>query len=129
VQAPAKPTATERFLGGLQDAVAAAVLRQALGSGYQLRAALVPARAAPAVVILAAYARQFLGVELVDSYERLLDVQREAFLEGCQHADKYFVSCICILAQRGEAPSEQSYIDLHIPEVFSELVTTEGEEE
>lgn len=118
---------TERFLYGIGDPLLKEVVVASLRSGYQLESQRVPYPAVPAVLILACFAREYADVELVDDYEDLIKAMREAISEPgqCAHTDLYLASCICILHDRQQAPSYESFVDVRVDKMFSELVNVE----
>lgn len=113
----------QRFVGGIGDAVLVSCLLMALRSGYQLRTILVPEQALPAVVILASYAVNYQGVELVDDFDTLLDLYYQAVEDNtCAHPDKYLATCIYLLHKREQFPSIESFHDVRVHELFEEMV-------
>lgn len=123
---PVKQTerwSVERFMGGIGDAVLKSCLRMALRSGYQLRTILVPEQALPAVVILACYAVNYQGVELVDEYDTLLELYYQSVQDNtCAHPDKYLATCIYLLHKRDQFPSLDSFKDVRVDDLFEQLV-------
>lgn len=117
-----------RFLANL-DAVEEDVLRSTLALGYQLSADAVEGNLAPCVVILAAYARRVLDMELVDDFDELIARQRQAFQKYCHHPDLFFASCVVILHAVGDQPSVEAFRDIGASELFNELVEVEDESE
>lgn len=115
---------TERFLGGIGDAVAKDLIRLSLSSGYQLSTRALHSQTLPAVLILAAYSRYHVDVELVDDYDKLLEMYQEVIPE-CAHPDKYLASCICILHPREQFPSLAAFEDINVPQLFTELTHIE----
>lgn len=94
-------------------------LRDAFKEGDQLVARRAPIDGLPAVVILAAYLHDH-GAELVDDYAALLE-RYWGNRSQCSHNDKFFASCICILAERYQSPSEEAYASINIPGIYEEL--------
>lgn len=113
----------ERFVHGIGDPIVKESVLLALASGYQLTADAIPDQALPVVVMLAAWAKHYEDVDLVDDYEMLLEAQREAFRScgNCAHPDLYLASCICILDAQGQYPSRAGFEDVGIPAIFEEL--------
>lgn len=123
---PARFT-VERFFGGVGDAIMVDQAVRVLRSGYQFSTAALDYQLIPAFVILATWALHYEGVELVDDYPALLKAQREAFAEGCvcAHPDLYMASCICLLAERADVPSRETFGTIGVPQLFQQLVTVE----
>lgn len=94
-------------------------LRKAFKAGDQLVARRVPIDGLPAVVILAAYLKDY-GGDLTDDHDALLDRYWEN-RDGCSHNDKFFASCIYILAQRCQSPSDEAYASINVPGIYEEL--------
>jgi hypothetical protein len=109
-----------RFLADCTDATER-FLRAAWASGDQLVARRVPVDGLPAVVIMAAYAKDY-GSELVDDFDALLERYKENVL-NCSHNDKFFASCICILSERYQSPSDEAYESINVPGIYEELFT------
>jgi hypothetical protein len=109
----------ERFLSDCSPATAK-LLRAAWANGDQLAARRVPADGLPCVLILASYARVY-GVELVDDFDALLERYKELESEF-YHPDKFFGSCICLLAAHGQWPDEVSFESIGIPHIYEELL-------
>lgn len=105
------------------DDVGACALREALRSGYQLRASRVVPSIRPAVIILACYARTFEDTEIVDDYEALIEAAKVNI--GGHHVDKFLASSIRILADRMVAPSKAAFDDQNIPAIFRALTTAD----
>jgi len=102
-------------------------------AGEQLVADAVPREALPAVLILAAWGRR-VDVEIVDDYDALLERTSTALKDGnLHHPDLFFVSCICILAERGQEPTIGGFETINVPDIFegyfSEHTPSEEEEE
>ena len=119
----------ERFVHGIGDVLLKDALLRALASGYQLTADAIPDQALPPVLMLAAYAKYYEDVDLVDDYELLVEAQREAFRSSgnCAHPDLFFASCICILDAQGMFPSKAAFQDIGVPAIFEELTAVEEE--
>lgn len=115
---PARYTVA-RFLSNCSPE-SAAYLHENWAEGNQLSSDEVPTDALPCVVMFAAYARQY-GVELVDDYSRLLDRYWEEISEFF-HPDKFFSSCIVILDETGNAPTEEAFESINIPKLYEELL-------
>lgn len=94
-------------------------LRDAFKEGDQLVARRVPIDGLPAVVILSAYLKDY-DAALVDDHDALLDRYWEN-KEQCSHNDKFFASCIYILAQRYQSPSDEAYASINVPGIYEEL--------
>lgn len=118
VVGPGRYTAT-RFLSDCSDETYW-FLVNSWKEGDQLDSHGVPVDGLPAVVILAAYARQY-GVDLVDDYVALLDRYWET-LKETNHPDKFFASCIVILDETGQAPDEASFETIRVPDIYEELL-------
>lgn len=88
--------------------------------GNQLEAKRVPVDGLPPVVMLTAYAWEY-EVELVDDYGALLERYDEHITEFA-HPDKFFSSCISLLAERGECPDDEGFEMLNIPAIYEELL-------
>lgn len=114
---PARFT-VERFLGNCSESSKQFLLEN-WAEGNILGIDEIPVDALPCVVIMACYARQY-GVDIVDNYTELLDKYWWE-LPDCFHADKFFASCICILDERGEAPSDESFESINIPNLYEEF--------
>ena len=78
----------------------------------------------PAVLILAAYSRNYQDVELVDDYERLVTDTAAVFGEVA-HPDKFMASCITILHPRDQYPSLEAFEMIGLPGIYEELVRVE----
>lgn len=107
-----------RFLADC-DPATEAMLRKTWAAGDQLVVRMVPVDALPAVVILAAYAKEY-GVALVDDHDALL-LRYWEHLKECSHNDKFLASCICILAGNGQAPSDEAFASVNVPGIYEEL--------
>lgn len=123
-QFPPRPTGkarftVERFLSDCCEKTRKYLVGQ-WKQGNQLVARKVPFDGLPPVVILAAYAKLY-GVELVDDYDALLDRYREN-IEECCHPDKFFSSCILLLADRGQIPSDEAFESINVPNLYEELL-------
>lgn len=120
----------ERFLGGIGDAVARDQLVVALQSGYQIKVSTLDYQLVPAVLILACYALHHLDAELVDDYEKLVEVYREAVSEFgmMAHPDLFMASCISLLHKRQEYPSLDTFYTINVPELFEQMVFAYEEE-
>ena len=116
---PARYTAT-RFLSDCSDETYWFLVNN-WKEGDQLDSYGIPVDGLPAVVILAAYARQY-GVDLVDDYVALLDRYWET-LKETYHPDKFFASCIVILDETGQSPDEVSFETIRIPSIYEELLS------
>lgn len=118
----------ERFLGGIGDVVLKDSLVAALYSGHQLSVKTLDFQQVPAVLILACYARTYLGAELVDDYEALIEAHKEATRPPgglTAHPDLYLPSCICILHGRDQSPCWEAFQDVNVPELFDLMVRAE----
>lgn len=126
VQAPSSTEkyTVERFFGGVGDKVATSITLDALDSGYQLVTNAIPTQVLPAMLILAAYSRHFVDVELVDDYEKLIELHNE-YIKEFAHPDKYLASCICILHEREQFPSYEAFEAVQVPRLFSEMTNIE----
>ena len=118
VTGPERYTAT-RFLSDCCDETYWYLVGQ-WSEGNQLTTNRVPVDGVPAVLILAAYAREY-GVELVDDYEALIQRFQDHVSE-CNHPDKYLASCICILYERDQVPDDESFEQVGIPTIYEELL-------
>ena len=94
-------------------------LREQWGEGNQLRSEQIPADALPPVLILACYAREY-GVALVDDYDLLLS-RYDANVATVFHPDKFFASCISLLAGRGQVPSDEAFESIKVPTIYEEF--------
>jgi hypothetical protein len=111
----------ERLFWGI-DADTVKQLKALWKEGEQLEAADLPTECLCCVIMLAAWAHRF-EVELVDDYDALLQRARDAMQAyELHHPDMFFVSCTCILAQRGEAPTLGSFEQIGIPEHYENLI-------
>lgn len=99
------------------DADTVKALRQVWKDGEQLATEALPDCAVCCVLLLAAYAKRF-DVELVDDYDALI----ERACDGKHHPDLFFISCIRILHQRGEAPTLGAFVQIGIPDLYEDLV-------
>lgn len=117
----------ERFLHGIGDVVLKNTTLLALRCGYQLEVARVPYSVAPVIVILAAYGRHHAGVELVDDYDKLMELQREAtsVYGECAHTDLFLASCIAMLHRRDEFPCYEAFEAVGVPKLFDELIVAD----
>ena len=130
VAAPAEPPpgkrwGLERWQALCSDPVGLRMLLLPLRAGYQLEAARVPVAVLGHVALLACYARNYEGVELVDDYDALLDRIDEGHLP--EHVDRWLLSCLLILHRRNHFPLRDVFEDLGYDDVYTQLVTIEGE--
>jgi hypothetical protein len=109
----------DRFLGDCSDETYKFLKAQWM-EGNQLFASRIPVDGLPPVVMLAAYARLY-SVELVDDYDLLIE-RYQCHIKECYHPDKFFSSCISILADRGQYPELESFEILNIPNIYEELL-------
>lgn len=122
--APHSPTGrdrftVDRFLSDCGSETREFLLKQ-WSKGNVIRAAKVPVDGLPPVVILSAYAKEY-GVSLVDDYEALLERYRDHVKEVC-HPDKFLCSCILILAERFQVPSDEAFEAVNVPSIYEELL-------
>jgi len=111
----------ERLFWGVEPATVKA-LKQVWADDEQLATEAVPEDSLCVVILLAAWGRRF-GVELVDDYDLLLQRARDAMAaSNLHHPDLYFVSCVCILAQREDAPTVGAFEQINIPEHYENLI-------
>ena len=108
-----------RFLSDCCDETYHFLIEQ-WAEGNQLEARRVPVDGLPPVVMLTAYAWEY-GVELVDDYAALLE-RYDEHIEEFSHPDKFFSSCISIMAERGECPDPETFESLRIPQIYEELL-------
>lgn len=110
----------ERLFWGC-DPATVKELKAVWKDGEQIATEAVPDDALAVVTLMAAWGMRF-DIELVDDYLQLLQRCRDAMeARTLHHPDLYFISCICILARREEAPTVGAFEQINIPEHFANL--------
>lgn len=118
----------ERFFSGCGDHVATSMALAALRSGFQIEVAAVTWQLVPALVILCAWSLHYNDVDLIDDYDALLELHREAIVGPdvlAAHPDMYLASCIALLAKREEFPGREAFEQVNVPSLYREILQQE----
>ncbi len=122
--APVRPVGrarytVERFLSDCSEPTRQWLLDQ-WGEGNQLRVDDIPPDALPPVLILAAYGLTY-EVDLVDDFDALIEkyCEEEDYIF---HPDKFMASCIIILDEKGQMPSQEAFDAINLEAIYEELL-------
>lgn len=98
-------------------------LIEALHEEVQIDHRLLPDNAVPCVFIIGTWLRNYRNIEIIEDYDECVAYQRSLYGKGCHHPALYLTSCICILYDRGQHPSEDTFEAEKIPEIYDTIMS------